>query len=46
MKAKLINSYKEWNVISITPMIAIDFEDKCIRIAFLMCHFEVTIINN
>ena len=43
MKAKLINSYKEWNVISITPMIAIDFEDKCIRIAFFMCHFEVTI---
>jgi hypothetical protein len=43
MKVKLINSYKEWNVISITPMIAIDFEDKCIRIAFFMCHFEVTI---
>lgn len=42
MKIKLYNTWKKWGVICFTPMVAIDFDDKAIRIAFIILQIEIT----
>lgn len=41
MKANLINTWKEWGVIVFTPMVAIDFEEKSFKMAWLVIQFEL-----
>jgi len=42
MKTTLINTWKEWGVICFTPMVAIDFEDKSFRIAWIIFQCELS----
>jgi len=41
MKIKFYNTWKQWGVVCFTPMVAIDFDDKVIRIAFLILQIEL-----
>ena len=41
MRIKLHNTWKQWGVICFTPMVAIDFDDKVIRIAFIILQIEI-----
>ena len=44
MKTKFYNTWKQWGVICFTPMVSIDFDDKAIRMAFII--FQIEIIKN
>jgi len=44
MKVKFYNTWTWWGVICLTPMVAIDFDDKAIRMAFII--FQIEIIKN
>ena len=41
METNLINTWKEWGVIVFTPMVAIDFEEKSFKMAWLVIQFEL-----
>jgi hypothetical protein len=38
---RVYNTFKQWGVICFTPMVAIDFEDKSIRIAWIILQIEI-----
>jgi hypothetical protein len=41
MKTTVYNTWKQWGVICFTPMVAIDFDDKVIRIAWIILQIEI-----
>ena len=41
MKTVFYNTWKEWRVICFTPMVAIDAEEKAIRIAWIIWQLEI-----
>lgn len=43
MNLTLINTWKEWKVICFTPMVAIDRDDKAIRLAWIIWQLEIYI---
>jgi hypothetical protein len=42
MKTKFYNTWSWWGVICFTPMIAIDCDDKTIRMAWIIWQLEIT----
>jgi hypothetical protein len=41
MKVEFYNTWNWWGVICFTPMASIDFDDKAIRIAWIIWQFEI-----
>jgi hypothetical protein len=43
METKVINTWKEWGVICFTPMLAIDTQDKSIRMSWIIVQIEINL---
>jgi hypothetical protein len=41
MKVEFYNTWTWWGVICFTPMLSIDFDDKAIRMAWIIWQFEI-----